>query len=282
MHDIIVQPFLKWPGGKRWLIANHSRLLVKESRRYIEPFLGSGAVFFHLCPEGSLLSDSNAELIETYVAIRDYPGVVLKHLRMHQERHCKEHYYATRSKQPRTAATRAARFLYLNRTCFNGLYRVNLKGQFNVPMGTKSSVFLPTDNFFLVSEILANSRIEVRDFETALANAHEGDFVYLDPPYTVKHNVNNFIKYNENIFSWADQVRLAKAARGAAKRGAHVMISNADHASLRELYGDSLWVQLSLPRFSRLASASKFRRSTTELVISNFISDDGQLSDVRS
>lgn len=253
MSEIIIQPFLKWPGGKRWLVTSHGELLVKAKRRHIEPFLGSGAVFFHLLPKNALLSDSNAALIETYAAVRDDPEAVMKHLRSHHSRHCKEYYYAIRGNQPRAPTARAARFLYLNRTCFNGLYRVNLRGQFNVPMGTKTSVMLPADDFPVMSKILMGAKIEVRDFEDALSCAEEGDFVYLDPPYTVKHNVNNFLKYNENIFSWSDQVRLAKAARSAAKRGAHVLVSNADHPSVHELYGDSVWTQLSIPRFSRLA-----------------------------
>ena len=277
MSEFKVQPFLKWPGGKRWLVANHSEWLVPASGIHIEPFLGSGAVFFHLGPRMSVLCDSNEELIETYVAIRDDPEGVFDRLRKHHAKHCKSYYYSLRSTMPRTPATRAAKFLYLNRTCFNGLYRVNLNGVFNVPMGSKTSVVLSTDDFVATSKLLGEAELLVGDFETAISRSASGDFVYADPPYTVKHNQNNFVKYNENIFSWADQVRLAQVARDAAARGAYVMISNADHPSVRELYADRIWKCRSVSRYSRLASASEHRRSTTELIVTNYLSDSGKV-----
>jgi DNA adenine methylase len=277
MGDFVVQPFLKWPGGKRWLVANHSEWLVPVSGKHIESFLGGGAVFFHLAPNLSLLSDSNEELIETYVAIRDDPEGVFDRLRRHHAKHCESHYYSTRSAKPRTSATRAARFLYLNRTCFNGLYRVNLDGVFNVPMGSKTSVVLSTDDFAATAELLGEAELLVGDFEAAISRAASGDFVYADPPYTVKHNRNNFVKYNENIFSWSDQVRLARAVREAAARGAYVMVSNADHPSVRELYADEIWECRSVSRYSRLASASDHRRGTTELIVTNYLSDHGEV-----
>ncbi len=277
MREFMVQPFLKWPGGKRWLVTNHREWLVPAVGKHIEPFLGGGAVFFHLRPEVSLLSDANQELIETYCVIRDDPQRVFKHLRRHHANHCKSYYYGVRSTQPRTPATRAARFLYLNRTCFNGLYRVNLNGMFNVPIGSKTSVILPSDNFPATSRLLRNADLVAGDFEDSITCAKAGDFVYADPPYTVKHNLNNFVKYNENIFSWADQVRLSHALRDAAARGARVMVSNADHPSVRELYRDEIWQCLSVSRYSRLASASVHRRGTTELVVANYLSVCGEV-----
>jgi len=272
-----VAPFLKWPGGKRWLVASHSEWLIRSEGQHIEPFLGGGAVFFHLRPNISILTDSNEELIDTYSAIRDDPQGVFEQLRRHHSRHCSSYYYLMRSRKPRTTVSRAARFLYLNRTCFNGLYRVNLKGVFNVPIGSKTSVLLSTDDFSATSRLLSGAELMVSDFEKAISRAGDGDFVYADPPYTVKHNNNNFVKYNEKIFSWSDQIRLAKAVRSAASRGAYIMISNADHLSVRELYADSIWSCSSVSRYSRLASSSEYRRGTTELIVTNYLSDDGDI-----
>jgi DNA adenine methylase len=281
MGDFVLQPFLKWPGGKRWLVANHSDWLVTAVGKHIEPFLGGAAVFFHLGPQASLLSDANEDLIETYCAIRDDPEGVFERLRRHHGQHCKSYYYWMRSSKPRTSATRAAKFLYLNRTCFNGLYRVNLNGEFNVPIGSKTSVVFPTDDFSATSQLLSQAELVVGDFEKSIECAATGDFIYADPPYTVKHNLNGFVKYNENIFSWADQVRLARVLRDAAARGAHVMVSNADHPSVRELYDDHIWRCQSVSRYSRLASTPEHRRGTTELIVSNYLSAHGAVEEPR-
>ncbi len=282
MGDINVLPFLKWAGGKRWLVANHSEWFHGADGRHVEPFLGSGAVFFHLKPNKSLLSDSNEELIEAYTVIRDDPDAVRRQLKIHQRQHSTDYYYKIRTRKARTPVTRAGRFIYLNRTCFNGLYRVNLSGEFNVPKGTKSAVVLPSDDFYATSRILQTAQLSANDFEETVSNAGAGDFLYVDPPYTVKHNHNNFIKYNERIFSWSDQVRLSKSVLNAAKRGVHVLVSNADHPSVRDLYRNKIWVQLSVDRFSRLASSPEFRRSTTELVVSNYLARKGKLTDPRT
>ena len=282
MSEIRVPPFLKWAGGKRWLVAYHSDWLRKSEGRHIEPFLGSGAVYFHLAPDQSVLSDSNKELIETYRAIRDDPDSVVRQLKIHQNQHSDDYYYEIRARKPRTPSTRAARFLYLNRTCFNGLYRVNLYGEFNVPKGTKSAVILPSDDFFATSQLLQTAELFATDFEETIEDVKANDFIYVDPPYTVKHNNNNFVKYNEHIFSWSDQNRLSKCILKAAQRGAHVLISNADHPSIRELYKNKIWAKLSVDRFSRLAASSDFRRDTTELVISNYLSRTGKIVEPRT
>lgn len=282
MNEVKVSPFLKWAGGKRWLVAKHKDWLCVDAGRHIEPFLGSGAVFFHLSPCQSLLSDTNQELIETYMMVRDDPEGLLRQLKIHQKLHSTQYYYEMRSRIPRTPTTRAARFLYLNRTCFNGLYRVNLDGIFNVPKGTKSNVILPTDDFVGISRLLQTAELYAGDFEESVREAKKGDFLYVDPPYTVKHNNNNFVKYNERIFSWSDQIRLAKCVLGAARRGANVLISNADHPSVRELYGDKIWAQLRIDRFSRLASSADFRRGTTELIVSNYLSEKGNREEPRA
>lgn len=277
-----MKPFLKWAGGKRWLVANHGELLQAKTKRLIEPFVGSGAVFFHLEPEEAVLSDSNLELIGSYCAVRDRPKDVHAALVRHNEMHSAEHYYLTRSSVPSDPADRAARLIYLNRTCFNALYRVNLRGEFNVPIGSKTTVLFPDDDFARWSEILKRADIVGRDFEATVEQAREGDLVYVDPPYTVQHNNNNFVKYNERIFSWADQVRLARVLKAAAARGAHILLSNADHPSVLELYSNPGWTCLSFGRQSVLASSSANRRPTTEIVVSNYLLEDGTVGELRT
>jgi len=263
-----VRPFLKWAGGKRWFVERLNHLLPKHYNEYIEPFLGSGAVFFHLLPPKSRLSDKNGELVETYEAIRkDWKGV-LQALRKHQRLHSDEYYYSVRGQNLRKQTNRAARFIYLNRTCFNGLYRVNRRGEFNVPKGTKDTVIFPDDDFGALSQALQDCKFYRGDFERLVNHANEGDFLYVDPPYTARHNNNGFLKYNEVIFSWKDQVRLATLLQRARSRGVQILVSNADHKTIRELYKDFERV-IAIKRHSVLAADPNHRRQTTELAITN-------------
>lgn len=260
-----VGPFLKWAGGKRWLVTREHSVFPKFAGRYIEPFLGGGSVFFHIAPESGILSDVNPWLIETYVAIRDDWEGVASHLERHQRLHSKDYYYKIRGMKCRTQFTRAAQFLYLNRTCWNGLFRVNLKGEFNVPIGTKSKIVMD-DDFGGIARALSKMKILVSDFEAVIDEAVSGDFIFVDPPYTVKHNLNGFIKYNEKIFSWGDQERLRDCLLRAKKRGAKILLTNADHDSIKDLYRKGFNLE-SIDRASVLAGDSRFRGSTTELII---------------
>lgn len=244
----------------------HGEIFPAEYGKYIEPFLGGAAIFFHLCPKQARLSDLNGDLIECYKQIRDCPDELQALLGLHQTKHSKDHYYEVRSTNPETKIGRAARFLYLNRTCWNGLYRVNLKGKFNVPIGTKNTVLLSSDDFSRTSELLAGVDLVQCDFEQSLNEASEGDLVYIDPPYTVKHNFNGFLKYNESIFSWSDQVRLHAAAVCAKQRGATVIVSNAAHQSLLELYRDADNLQV-VTRSSVLAASSLKRGRVEEILV---------------
>lgn len=231
--------------------------------RYVEPFLGSAAVFFHLDPPSSLVSDLNEDLINFYCQLRDHPQALFALMRTHHNSHSKEYYYKQRSLKPEDPLSRAGWFLYLNRTCWNGLYRVNLRGEFNVPLGTKNSVVFEHDDFETAAKRLQNTNIRCCDFEDTLSECGEGDFVFVDPPYTVQHNLNGFLKYNEKIFSWCDQVRLHDCVVAAIERGAYVVVTNADHASIRELYSNFNWY-LQLDRASMLAGDASKRGSTTE------------------
>jgi len=262
-------PFLKWAGGKRWLVKQQPDIFPKECNRYIEPFLGSAACFFFLKPESAILSDANNRLVETYRAIRDTPEKVERLLAIHQRQHSNEYYYQVRAKQLQTPHTRAAQFIYLNRTCYNGLYRENKSGQFNVPIGTKNSVVLSTDNFSETSKLLGNTEIFHEDFESIIDLASRGDFIFADPPYTTAHNLNGFIKYNQKIFSWEDQIRLEAALTRASQRGAKILMTNAAHSSVKELY-EHPWEVFELSRRSVISGLNKGRSNTTEFLISNF------------
>lgn len=259
-------PFLKWPGGKRWLFNNSFVERLPPFERYIEPFLGGGAGFFTLQPRRAILSDINPELINVYRQIRDAPKAIAIGLQQLQERHSKEHYYGVRKLVPKDDLQKAVRTLYLNRTCWNGLYRLNRRGQFNVPIGTKNSVVLKSDNFSAASDILKNAILQVSDFSDTIREAGDGDLVFIDPPYTVSHNNNGFIKYNESIFSWDDQQRLRISAFEARDRGAQVLMTNADHDSVRDLYGSAKRLT-SVERSSVLSGTAAFRTKTTELLI---------------
>jgi len=150
-----IEPFLKWAGGKRWFAQGHHHLLPGNFNRYIEPFLGGGAIFFKLQPSRGVLADINGDLINVYRVIRDNWGDLIERLVDHQRKHSEEYYYKVRASACLDLIDQAAKFIYLNRTCWNGLYRVNLKGEFNVPKGTKSSVILDTDDFHAISALLA-------------------------------------------------------------------------------------------------------------------------------
>lgn len=260
-------PFLKWPGGKRWFVSSHADLLPQAYCRYIEPFLGSGSVYFHLQPKEALLSDANDDLIATYRGIRARPQQLVDLLREHESRHSRRHYYAVRSLRPTSLVERAARVIYLNRTSFNGIYRVNQAGTFNVPKGDRDTVLYPTDDFPAAARLLRGSILLSRDFSETVAEANKGDFVFADPPYTVRHDNNGFRKYNEVLFSWDDQVRLALALRQARDRGALVVATNANHSSVRSLYREHGFRLKTVSRFSAISADPRSRRQLHELVI---------------
>ena len=260
-------PFLKWVGGKRWLIPKITPLIPANIGRYIEPFLGGGAIFFYIAPNRAVLADLNEDLIEVYDIVKESWDELQSELERHHIAHSKTYYYKVRATIPGSAMLRAARFLYLNRTCWNGLYRVNLDGVFNVPIGTKTSVILDTDDFEKTALLLRRAQLMVSDFEKTIARARRNDLVFADPPYTVKHNFNNFRKYNERLFSWQDQIRLRDSLFRARDRGAHVILCNANNKEIQKLYcGFGVTIRVNRP--SVLAADAAMRRTITELVIS--------------
>ena len=237
--DVVVnktKPFLRWAGGKRWFIKRIDELLeAKTFNNYHEPFLGGGAIFFHLSPKNSFLSDANKDLIETYLEVKRSPGKVIEELNKFPI--SEEDYYNIRSLSFENKFQRAARFIYLNQMSFNGIYRVNQKGEFNVPFGRRYNYKFDTDNIIRVSNLLQNAKIIHRDFGEVLNDVQEGDLVFLDPPYTITHNQNGFVQYNQRIFSLKDQYRLADTIAEIKSNGAYYILTNAAHSKVKEIFG---------------------------------------------
>lgn len=238
------RPFLKWAGGKSKLIPQYEKFFTKEFNTYYEPCLGGGAVFFYLKqsrPEfKAVLTDINAELINTYICVRDRVEESIELLKEHQRRHNTDYYYDLRNCHNLTGVEAAARFIYLNRTCFNGLYRVNPKGEFNVPVGKyKNPKICNPDLLYTVSEALQSVEIAERSFEAVLDYAKDSnDFVYFDPPYYPLNNTSEFTAYTRNSFGKEDQIRLKEVFEKLVSQGVKVMLSNSDCEFIRELYKD--------------------------------------------
>lgn len=258
-------PPLKWAGGKRWFVQKCRHLLPESFDTYYEPFFGSGAIYFSLQPRRAVIADLNSELVNFYNVLKNRGPLFDRYLVSHARKHSPDYYYHVRAQSPRSPEARAARFLYLNRTCWNGLYRVNREGFFNVPIGTKTSVLLDSDDFDRISHLLSTAEILVADFECTIERAGVGDFLFVDPPYTVAHNNNGFVKYNEKIFSWSDQVRLSHAVRAAVRRGVKVLVTNAHHNSVMDLYRG--FEQLVVSRSGVIAGNANARKGFEEVVV---------------
>jgi len=263
--------FLKWPGGKRWLTNVIKDLVPQQYSNYYEPFLGGGAVFFSLTPKKGVISDINPELINLYTAMRDYP-LTLKHLmRQHQELHSHEYYYQIRSKQYIDPVEQAARFLYLNRTCYNGMYRVNRNGQFNVPIGTKTDCIYDVDLFEEYSFALKNVKISTNDFAVTIQQASSDDLIFADPPYASAQKKDTpFLKYNDRLFTWDDQTRLHNVLVAAKMRGVKVILTNANYQEIKDIYTESGFFITEVNRTSNIASKSDKRSIVSELLITSF------------
>lgn len=215
-----------------------------------------------------MLSDANAGLIELYQIVQSSPDALSDMLKYHSAKHSEEYYYETRAKSFETEIERAAQFLYLNRMCFNGLYRVNNKGKFNVPIGKNKKVLLENDDFGAWSNKLRNVRLQVLDFETAIDKAKKNDLIFADPPYTVRHNLNGFIKYNQKIFLWEDQVRLRDSLKRACARGAKFVLTNANHTSIHDLYSGFANIS-EVERRSSIAGNKNFRGTYSEVIVTS-------------
>ncbi len=258
-----MQPIVKWAGGKRFIAPGFARIIkALKASSYIEPFAGGAAVFFAL--EGvlqSVLSDTNAALIDFYEVVKSEPQALISAVQ--RLGRGEKNYYRVRASHPRNPVTRAARLYYLTRFAFNGIYRENLRGEFNVPYGYKNHLKLADRETLLAASSYLNSATLLRcDFRDSLSGVVPDRVIYADPPYTVRHNNNGFIKYNRRLFSWRDQIELAEILTWQAQNGAFVFVSNADHADVSALYG--AFVKLELSRSSVMAADSGSRGFVTE------------------
>lgn len=238
--SISASPFLKWVGGKSQLLNELQKYIPQSYNKYIEPFVGGGALFFNLSPETAIINDSNEELINAYKIVRDDVGGLIELLRTYDYE--KDFYYQMRAKSPQglSKMERAARLIYLNKTCFNGLYRVNKKNEFNVPMGRYSNpTICDEDKLTAASKALQNTIIECADYKEVLTKyASRGDLVYIDPPYHPISNYSDFKRYTKEFFYQGDQVILRDFIRELKAKGCFVIASNSYCDFILDLYKD--------------------------------------------
>jgi DNA adenine methylase len=268
-----ISPILRWIGGKRQLVSHLISFLPRdiEGRIYHEPFLGAGWLFFALRPEKAVLSDANVHLIQCYEFVRDSWEEVSKYLWKHLSQDSEDHYYKVRARYNSSSSSpdQAARFIYLNKSCFNGIFRVNQNGQFNVPYGWKKRPAIPDSSHLeRVSCILRRASLSAQPFEHSLRGLSRRDFVYLDPPYPPLNGVTaNFTHYTKDRFKVDDQLRLAGAVRELDERGCKFMMSNADTCQIRSLY-KGFYIS-SLP-VTRYVTCKSVKHRVSELVITNY------------
>src|SRR6266496_956317 len=273
----LLQPFLKWAGGKRQLVSTIRDYIPRRFELYFEPFVGAGAVLFDLQPHTALINDANRELINCYRVIKRDPAGLIAHVRQH--RNTKTYFYNLRSldRDPSfkklSPIERASRIIFLNKTCYNGLFRVNSQGHFNVPFGNYSNPVIVDEVVIrAVSRYLTGAHIEISndDFEAALSGASRGDFVYLDPPYDPLSDTASFTGYNLNSFGSDEQRRLKAVCDDLTGRKCKVLLSNSDTEFIRELYGDtSRYTIVEVAASRNINSVATARGKISELLIFN-------------
>ncbi|HEY9626650.1 MAG TPA: DNA adenine methylase [Coleofasciculaceae cyanobacterium] len=264
------RPFLKWAGGKAQLIQQYQSHFPQGYKTYYEPFLGGGAIFFHLSPTKAMLTDINPELVNVYRCVKDSVAAVIASLEVHHRSHNPDYYYEMRSTPGTTPVEKAARFIYLNKTCFNGLYRENSKGEFNVPIGRyKSPRICNPDLLYAVSQALKHTEIRVASFDAVLNYATDPqDFVYFDPPYHPISLTSSFTGYSRYSFHAQDQIRLRDTFAELAQRGVQVMLSNSDCEFVRDLYQDFNIYTISASR--AINSNAQKRGKITEVLVTSY------------
>ncbi len=266
------RPFVKWAGGKTALLHEILPRLPKKIGTYYEPFVGGGAVFFALAAEGrfkrAVLGDANEELMNAYDIIARGPTLIVAALKRHVYE--EKYYYAVRAQIPRDMVNnihRAARFIYLNRTCFNGLYRVNRQGKFNVPFGRYTNPRICDEENLIAAHVaLRDVRFSSLDFQNTVLTAKKGDAVYFDCPYWPVSETSNFTAYAVGGFGEEDQVRLRNVALKLSEKGVHVLLSNSDTPFVRKLYKGFKIEEVQAPR--RVNSKASKRGNVGELLIS--------------
>ena len=276
------KPFVKWAGGKRQILDKLKKYVPNEFNTYYEPFVGGGALLFELAPKKAVINDCNKELMNVYNVLCDEEKFkkMCKVLNSYETNHSEEFFYEIRNKDRNKNTfyklsdyTRAARTIYLNKACFNGLYRVNSKNEFNVPFGKKIKVnTYEGNNLITISNYLTMNNVTIlnTDFEDAVSTAQKGDFVYFDPPYDSDNNIFN--SYTENGFGKDEQIRLSKVFKELDKKGVYVMLSNYNTILINELYKD---YNINLIEANRNISAKGTKRGKVEeVIITNYINEE--------
>ncbi len=274
------KPFVKWVGGKRQLMQDLENNFPKQFTTYHEPFLGGGAVMFNLLTKKPQLScnvsDFNSDLILAYVTIRDKLEKLIESLENHSKNYHKnstEYYYEVRKQEPKQQIEKVSRLLFLNKTCFNGLYRVNKKGQFNVPLGRYTNPnIVNKENLTAVSKILQSKKIKIscRDFEAVLGDAKKGDLVYFDPPYQPVSSTANFTSYTHRDFTEDDLERLAKLADQLHSKGCYVLLSNSNSKTVKDFFSKKYWKISSINVNRAINSNAQKRTGHKEIIIKNY------------
>jgi len=277
-HNVLAQPFLKWAGGKRQLLPVIKEYLPKKFTQYYEPFVGAGAVLFSLQPKKSVLNDTNGELINCYRVIKDHPEELLDLCQRHREKNSQGHFYSLREQdrrddfQHRSPLERAARIIYLNKTCFNGLFRVNSSGQFNVPYGNYSNPLIADPAVIKSVSAYLNQRdvkILEGDFAKAVSNARKGAFIYFDPPYHPISDTSSFTGYSVNGFGEAEQVRLKELCDKLTERGCQVLVSNSSASLIKDIYSDRKYEIVEVKASRAINAVASRRGKINELLIHN-------------
>lgn len=268
----IPRPFVKWAGGKRQLIEILRSNAPKNYKSYFEPFIGGGALLFAKLPNKGFISDINPELVNAYTVIRDDVEGLIRSLKRHKNE--ESHFYAVRAKDlaKMSEVQRASRFIFLNKTCFNGLYRENSKGQFNAPFGRYTNPNIADEkNLQAVSEYLNQSQITIahQDYQATVRKAKKGDFVYFDPPYYPMSATASFTKYAKGDFNAQNQEELAEVYRNLANKGCHVMLSNSNTNFIKSLYKDFNLVEIEATRFIN-CKAEKRGKGFVEVLVKNY------------
>lgn len=274
-----MHPFVKWAGGKTQLLNKLHELMPKEYNRYYEPFIGGGALLFSVTPKNFTINDFNSELVQAYKCFTSKEDFrkLIEHLDYHQEHHSEEYYYEIREMDKSSnflnlpIYERAARMIYLNKSCFNGLYRVNSKGFFNVPSGKKEKVVCyESENLQEIEGFFSNSKFEILngDFQDAVKNAKSGDFVYFDPPYDTWNNKDSFTSYAKNPFGKEEQKRLADVYKELSNKGVFVMLSNHNTEYIQELYKNFNIHVVEAKRM--INSNASGRGNVEEVIITNY------------
>lgn len=278
MTKLRAKPFVKWVGGKRQLLKQFYELGLYPSgfngttSTYYEPFVGGGAVFFELTPRHAVISDANMELMYTYEVIRDNVNELIDSLKKHQN--TKEYFMYMRGQDVSSLDKLdiASRFIYLNRTCFNGMYRVNRKGQFNVPYGKyKDPTICDESNLRAVSDILKNVKIINDDYRYVVRNSQPGDFIYFDPPYYPLNATSSFTSYTKDSFLDNEQIELRDTFSRLSNLGCYVMLSNSNTEFIKNIYSGLAGVKIHEVSAARAINSKGNRRGRIkELVITNY------------